>query len=117
MKLFYYAIIVLHIFVMISVIVLPFLIFWNIKNTFYYTSSLLVILTIVSNILTGLRCPLTLIQRKIELNLLGVKKTYSFTYEIFKKIFPKIQPNFVKNIAFFYIIFDLFLITLQGFLR
>ena len=113
LRIIYYFIITLHLFITINITLIPFIFALNKLSGFIKEISFWVVsFTVISNLVFRFRCPLTLIQRKIEA-LWGINKEYrSFLQEILSKMCFEIPHKILRLLSASFILIDLLLLLL-----
>lgn len=113
LRILYYFIIILHVFIIINITLIPFIFALNKLSGFIKEISFLIVsFTVISNLVFRFRCPLTLVQRKIEA-LWGINKEYkSFLQEILSIMGFKIPHKILRFLSASFMLIDLLLLLL-----
>lgn len=109
----YFSIITLHILYALLVLsVIPLIVIGKLDNPNHRVAiALVIVVAAVLNLLHQQKCPLTILQQKIEIKIKPLKKPIrSFIEDNLAKIKIKVPRNFGRQATIFFIIADLFLL-------
>jgi len=115
MRVIYYLVIFIHLLVVFIISSIPlFFLLGVLVPLVQFVGFLVVCLTAISGLIFKFRCPLTLLQRKIE-SKLGIQKgVRSFVQELFLKLKIKVSEGFVRVLTILFLFFDfLFLLMVK----